>query len=93
MKNIFGRTGRLGNEGKASSFYDSSADSNLINDLVQILKQAEQPVPDFFSRDATGGGSYQDDKFGGQDYRSRNEGNEYKTDVRNMPVQTQDEEW
>ncbi|KAK7576404.1 hypothetical protein V9T40_012690 [Parthenolecanium corni] len=82
-----GRAGRLGNKGKATSFYDSSADSSLVNNLVQILKQAGQPVPDFLSRDATGGGSYQDDKFGGQDYRSRNKGNGYKTDARNMPVQ------
>lgn len=34
-----GRTGRLGNSGRAVSFYDSSSDSNLASDLVRILKQ------------------------------------------------------
>lgn len=34
-----GRTGRLGNAGKAVSFYDSSTDSGLASDLVRILKQ------------------------------------------------------
>lgn len=34
-----GRTGRLGNEGKATSFYDSSRDRNLAANLVKILEQ------------------------------------------------------
>lgn len=34
-----GRTGRLGNCGKAVSFYDSSSDSSLASELVRILKQ------------------------------------------------------
>jgi len=34
-----GRTGRLGNSGRAVSFYDSSTDSNLSSELVRILKQ------------------------------------------------------
>lgn len=34
-----GRTGRLGNAGRAVSFYDSSCDSSLASDLVRILKQ------------------------------------------------------
>lgn len=34
-----GRTGRLGNAGRAVSFYDSTSDSNLSSELVRILKQ------------------------------------------------------
>lgn len=34
-----GRTGRLGNSGKAVSFFDSSTDNNLSSELVRILKQ------------------------------------------------------
>lgn len=36
-----GRTGRLGNKGKATSFYDRSVDSQIVNELVQILKQVK----------------------------------------------------
>jgi probable ATP-dependent RNA helicase DDX4 len=34
-----GRTGRLGNSGRAVSFYDSSSDNSLSSELVRILKQ------------------------------------------------------
>lgn len=34
-----GRTGRLGNSGRAVSFYDSGNDSSLSSELVRILKQ------------------------------------------------------
>ncbi|KAJ4450546.1 hypothetical protein ANN_01973, partial [Periplaneta americana] len=34
-----GRTGRVGNRGKATSFYDPDVDSILAKDLVKILKQ------------------------------------------------------
>ena len=33
-----GRTGRVGNTGKATSFYDSGNDSGLAGDLAKILK-------------------------------------------------------
>lgn len=38
-----GRTGRLGNSGRAVSFYDSSSDNNLSSELVRILKQVYVP--------------------------------------------------
>lgn len=44
-----GRTGRIGNTGRAVSFFDPDRDTQLINSLTQALKQAQQPVPDFFS--------------------------------------------
>nr|XP_032519693.1 ATP-dependent RNA helicase vasa [Danaus plexippus plexippus] len=45
-----GRTGRVGNRGKAVSFFDSDQDISLAADLAKILRQAEQPVPDFLQR-------------------------------------------
>ncbi|CAK9830591.1 ATP-dependent RNA helicase vasa [Anthophora retusa] len=42
-----GRTGRVGNRGRATSFFDPEDDAPLRGDLVRILKQAGQPVPDW----------------------------------------------
>lgn len=33
-----GRTGRVGNTGKATSFYESSSDSALAGDLAKVLR-------------------------------------------------------
>ncbi|KAL4975182.1 P-loop containing nucleoside triphosphate hydrolase protein [Aspergillus desertorum] len=41
-----GRTARIGNEGLATSFY-SDRDSGLARDLVKVLTEAKQRVPDF----------------------------------------------
>ena len=66
-----GRTGRVGNRGRATSFFDSEDDAPLRGDLVRILKQAGQPVPDWL----TGGNSSRSfmpgrgNRFGGQDIR------------------------
>lgn len=63
-----GRTGRVGNQGRASSFYDPMGDSGIAEDLVKILSQAGQEVPAFLGG---GGGSYgAGDNFGGSDVRS-----------------------
>ncbi|XP_012146246.1 ATP-dependent RNA helicase vasa [Megachile rotundata] len=66
-----GRTGRVGNRGRATSFFDPEDDAPLRGDLVRILKQAGQPVPDWLtcgnaSRNFMPG---RGDKFGGQDIR------------------------
>ena len=37
-----GRTGRLGNTGRAISFYDVGTDSALSADLVKVLSDAQQ---------------------------------------------------
>ncbi|XP_050072463.1 ATP-dependent RNA helicase vasa [Anopheles maculipalpis] len=64
-----GRTGRVGNKGRATSFYDPEADQAMASDLVKILTQAGQPVPDFL-KDAGGAGSYMGSShFGGKDIR------------------------
>merc|ERR1719220_2016814 len=41
-----GRTGRLGNKGRASSFFDGRDDDKLARPLVKVLTDAKQPVPD-----------------------------------------------
>ncbi|KAI8420560.1 hypothetical protein MSG28_009019 [Choristoneura fumiferana] len=43
-----GRTGRVGHRGKAVSFFDVDYDAELVADLARVLRQADQPLPDFF---------------------------------------------
>merc|ERR1711913_125540 len=59
-----GRTGRVGNLGKATSFYDSEVDSGLADGLMKLLADAGQTVPDFL---AGGGGGDAGDDAGGDD--------------------------
>ncbi|XP_034140754.1 ATP-dependent RNA helicase vasa [Drosophila guanche] len=64
-----GRTGRVGNNGRATSFFDVEHDSAIATDLVKILEGSEQQVPDFLralDRGYGGGGASQ---FGGYDVR------------------------
>ena len=49
-----GRTGRVGNTGRASSFWDHRDDGAIARELINILTEAKQPVPDWM---AGGGGS------------------------------------
>lgn len=49
-----GRTGRCGNLGKATSFYDDSKDSQLGALLVKTLADANQVVPDWLQESASG---------------------------------------
>jgi len=79
-----GRTGRLGNRGKATSFFDDSHDMQIAGDLSRILKQAGQPVPDWLGRG--GGGSYSSSTFGGRDVR----GDDY---AQPKAVEVEEEEW
>jgi len=39
-----GRTGRVGNKGKATSFYDEEQDRAIAGDLVQVLKQVTETL-------------------------------------------------
>jgi ATP-dependent RNA helicase DDX3X len=45
-KCTLGRTARIGNEGLATSFYNDG-DSDIGNDLVKILMETGQKIPDF----------------------------------------------
>lgn len=47
-----GRTGRMGNQGRATTFFDPDADAVLASDLVTILEQAAQEVPQFLLQQA-----------------------------------------
>ncbi|PYI02514.1 DEAD/DEAH box RNA helicase [Aspergillus sclerotiicarbonarius CBS 121057] len=42
-----GRTARIGNEGLATSFYNHDHDSELAADLVKLLLETNQKIPDF----------------------------------------------
>lgn len=87
-----GRTGRVGNKGRATSFYDMEADAGIAADLVKILTQAEQNVPDFLEGMSTGGASFGGgNQFGGQDIRSRDTGGS-RTDAQPAQME-QEEDW
>jgi len=68
-----GRTGRVGNLGKATSFYDSGEDQPLAKPLIKILEDAQQEVPDWLVAEGSGMGgytqSYSRGKFGARDVR------------------------
>lgn len=54
-----GRTGRVGNLGKATSFYDGTANGALAKPLVKILSESQQEVPEWLANEAkygSGGG-------------------------------------
>jgi len=63
-----GRTGRCGNRGKATSFYDpeSDVDSSVKPALVKILSDAQQVVPDFL-QDGGDCGNVQETAAGGDE--------------------------
>ncbi|QQP55941.1 Vasa, partial [Caligus rogercresseyi] len=50
-----GRTGRVGNKGRATSFYDGNeaSDRSLTQELIKLLKQGDVKVPDWMSADDT----------------------------------------
>uniref|UniRef100_A0A023FH40 RNA helicase n=1 Tax=Amblyomma cajennense TaxID=34607 RepID=A0A023FH40_AMBCJ len=52
-----GRTGRVGNLGKATSFYDSEANGGLAGALIKILAESQQEVPEWLENEAKFGGS------------------------------------
>lgn len=81
-----GRTGRVGNQGRATSFFDPTNDAPVAPDLVRILKQANQPIPDCL--ESYSGGSYKASGFGASDIRG---GNDSKGGAP-KPLE-EDEEW
>ena len=42
-----GRTGRCGNIGRSTSFYDEKTDAHLAQSLLKVLSDAQQTVPDW----------------------------------------------
>lgn len=64
-----GRTGRVGNSGRATSFFDPDQDRAIAGDLIKILEGSGQEVPDFL-KEMGGGASYGGgSSFGGIDVR------------------------
>lgn len=71
-----GRTGRLGNRGKATSFYDPEQDSGIVGPLKKILSESEHSVPEFLGDAGSGGGGGGGRNFGGKDSRRFNKNSE-----------------
>eukprot|EP00929_Paragymnodinium_shiwhaense_P084252 TRINITY_DN4502_c0_g4_i1.p1 TRINITY_DN4502_c0_g4~~TRINITY_DN4502_c0_g4_i1.p1 ORF type:complete len:610 (-),score=178.09 TRINITY_DN4502_c0_g4_i1:395-2224(-) len=75
-----GRTGRIGRRGWATAFYvqqGKHANTNILRDLIKILKKANQEVPEFLLKEAGWGASGDRGKggsFGGRDARGGNYG-------------------
>nr|ADM64419.1 VASA protein [Eriocheir sinensis] len=95
-----GRTGRVGNRGQAVSFFDPDQDYGLAKDLVRILKDADQEVPDWLSTSAQGsslGASYMGSgQFASTDIRKQNEGAEGTSESMTQlggPAADDDEAW
>merc|ERR1711982_275557 len=47
-----GRTGRVGNTGRATSFFDTQQDSGLAGGLVRVLADSQQNVPNWLEDEA-----------------------------------------
>lgn len=85
-----GRTGRIGNTGKAISFFDPERDRRLIDDLTKALKQAQQEVPDFFSNNvdfSSGYGGF------GDNTNKENDGFSNGTDGFAAAAPQEEEDW
>lgn len=92
-----GRTGRVGNRGRATSFFDRDSDMPLVADLVKILKQANQPVPDWLIHggDNRAFAPGRARKFGGEDIRNfedESSGVPYGDDAYNIAIEPE-EQW
>ena len=51
-----GRTGRLGNLGKATSFFDAESDADVAGPLVKMLSSAGAVIPDWLAEAGAAGG-------------------------------------
>jgi ATP-dependent RNA helicase DDX3X len=75
-----GRTGRAGKSGISTSFISSSLHGHVIPKLVELLQDANQPVPDWMMqiRGSSYGGKSRGPRtgprFGGKDYRKQGGG-------------------
>ncbi|XP_037900589.1 ATP-dependent RNA helicase vasa-like [Glossina fuscipes] len=81
-----GRTGRVGNNGKASSFFDPQHDSAIAGELVKILEGAGQETPQFLKKYSCGGGhDNRVGRFGGRDVRWGKSTKHPKNIAKNLP--------
>ena len=54
---FIGRTGRVGNLGKATSFYDAEQDTDVTGPIVKMLAAAGIAVPDWLAEAGENAGS------------------------------------
>lgn len=83
-----GRTGRVGNRGKATSFFDPDSDGPIASGLTKIMQQAGQEVPAWLAQGDFS--SHKKDSFGGRDIRGGDFGRSQNFD--SQPAEA-DEEW
>lgn len=69
-----GRTGRIGNKGRAVSFFDPQKDQPIARSLVKVLSDSQQEVPDWLediAMHALGTKIDADEKFVSRDIRTK----------------------
>lgn len=67
-----GRTGRCGNVGKATSFFNADTDKEMARALVKVLSEAQQDVPGWLeemSESSYGAGGFMSGNYGSRDTR------------------------
>ena len=66
---LLGRTGRVGNPGKAISFVDETYDAELLDKLIPLCQDAGVPIDDWMEeiRQSGGGGGDSDGGAAGGD--------------------------
>jgi ATP-dependent RNA helicase DDX3X len=73
-----GRTGRAGNIGRSTAFFNIEHDKNIVKDLIEILQEAKQTIPNFllqskqdsmFGKSSRGGRGRGRGRFGATDFR------------------------
>ena len=77
-----GRTGRVGNMGRASSFYDPEDDAQMAANLVKVLVESKQEVPDWLQKEGdrlSMAGSY--GGFGGYSGKDIRQKNKYESSL------------
>jgi len=77
-----GRTGRVGNMGRASSFYDPEDDAQMAQNLVKVLVESNQEVPDWLQKEGerqSMSGSY--GGFGGYSGKDIRQKNKYESSL------------
>ena len=84
-----GRTGRMGRQGTAISLF-SHSNKPVARDMVTLLQEASQAVPDWLMKFAAEGGNgargYQGrGKFGGRDYRANAQVRQYRHNGASFP--------
>ncbi|XP_069172397.1 probable ATP-dependent RNA helicase vasa-like isoform X2 [Procambarus clarkii] len=92
-----GRTGRVGNRGYAISFFNEDEDKPIAKDLVKILDEASQEVPDWLMAIAKTSGHEQTyhgvGRFPMKDIRSKPERWELHGGPSDVPTQDEEEDW